>query len=239
MLFLVNGAFFKRLKDRTELSDNEYKRFLKRKSLLSTTDIKGQSALIIALENGHLKLASALIERGDNIRANKDWNAAFFTAVWEGYTDVVAQMIQKGADINTVAKGETTMLMFAAANGHTDIARLLIQNGSNINIANEYGNTALFFAGSHRDVVELMLQHGADINTVNKKCSTFLDLAEEKGYTDIVRLLVAHGAKKYQEVKKDALPSAGQIRTDGQTVRIMSGAALADESMRQIDEEKK
>ena len=46
------------------------------------------------------------------------------------------------------------------------------------------------------DIAELILKHGADPNIESKKGYTALTCAERRNYTDIVKLLLSHGAEE-------------------------------------------
>lgn len=208
MFLLTNGAFLKRLNDRTELSDAEYERFLKRKSLLKKTNWWGENALIIALYNGHLKLAKELIKHGADINmvvkkrkkflleSTLEGSTPLSLAVGRGYVDIAAQLIERGADINIVTSYGDTALSLAAANGHTDVVKLLIERGADIHICAEYGGTALIAAArnGYMDIVTLLIEQGADINIYTKYSGTALICAVNNGHTDIAKLLIERGA---------------------------------------------
>lgn len=60
---------------------------------------------------------------------------------------------------------------------------------------NDWGMTALMLA-DNIEVVKLLLAKGADVNAKNKSGRAALMYASEKGYTEIVKILKAAGAKE-------------------------------------------
>lgn len=92
-----------------------------------------------------------------------------------------------------------TMLMTASHEGYHQLVEILLENGASkgINMQDRCGWTALMFAaftGLSTEVVQLLLQHGADVNLPNKNGRTALFMASEKGYVDIVKVLLLNGA---------------------------------------------
>lgn len=77
----------------------------------------------------------------------------------------VKQLLDKGADVNTKTRYESTPLFFACDRGHLEIARLLIERGAKLNVHdNFYNATALSWAMNkkHDAIVELMIDKGVD-----------------------------------------------------------------------------
>ncbi|KAK4474487.1 hypothetical protein MN116_001637 [Schistosoma mekongi] len=94
--------------------------------------------------------------------------------------------------------GRTSSLILACLNGDDEAAKLLILSGEcDANETASDGETALTCAISSNSVriVELLLTHGADPNFRGKKveCTPLMEAASV-GYTDIVKLLLEHGA---------------------------------------------
>ena len=46
------------------------------------------------------------------------------------------------------------------------------------------------------EIVKLLIENGADVNAKNEDGETALHLANRKGYLDIVKYLIAKGAKE-------------------------------------------
>lgn len=131
----------------------------------------------------------ALLEKGAHVNKGKIGKTALMCAAQNGHTDIVRLLIEKGADVNTVAAGTGTALMDAAGNGHADIVRILLEKGANVNV--NVGGTALMFAAreGNADIVRALLKKGADLNAMDSVGYTALSLAEARGHADVVRVL--------------------------------------------------
>jgi len=100
----------------------------------------------------------------------------FIDVVQKGDLEMVAQYIEKGADVNTFIQpddyyGETDEqcqipLSCAANRGYYEIAKLLIEKGADVNALNGNGVPPLFTAlyGKKLKMVELLIENNADIN---------------------------------------------------------------------------
>ncbi|HET6248338.1 MAG TPA: ankyrin repeat domain-containing protein [Tepidisphaeraceae bacterium] len=90
------------------------------------------------------EVAEVLLAHGANVMDRADdifaaasvgkgkWNTPLHTQAGEGSLEVVALLIERGADVNALSKGSTP-LYWAAVYGRTDIVDLLIAKGARIN----------------------------------------------------------------------------------------------------------
>lgn len=107
-------------------------------------------------------------------------------------------------------------LVTAALCGDYDVVTSLVEAGADINARDELGRTALMVAvdETYSGIVKYLLEHGAEPNVLDNDGDSPLDVAKYSslfrvhGDTEIVDLLVAHGAKG-----KDG-PSAKEQRDD-------------------------
>jgi len=124
------------------------------------------NTLLHAAESGDEALLSSLLATRD--RPNPDTvdlegNSALMLAAQNGHLGVCEQLLKAGANVNMAkATGKTTALMRAAMNGHHDICKLLISAGANVDA--KAGNISA------------------------------LDIAQRRGYDDVVETLLAAGA---------------------------------------------
>lgn len=100
---------------------------------------------------------------GISVNSYAGINEDLFKAVKKGNIARVAELINKGADINAKDNDGKTALIYAADKGHTEIATLLIDKGANVNAKSNGGKTALMLARAigHEDIVQLLKAHGA------------------------------------------------------------------------------
>jgi uncharacterized protein len=103
-----------------------------------------------------------------------------------------------------------TPFVRAAQSGDTALMKLLLQHGADPNLATDFGDTALSAAAGigwvegvtyehssaeNFEAVKLLLNLGLNPNSTNQDGRTPLMGAALKGRSDVVRLLVDHGAK--------------------------------------------
>ena len=108
-----------------------------------------------------------------------------------GHADIVALLLEAGANPQEKNNDDWTPLHWAAENGHADIVVLLLEAGANPQEKNNLGYTPLHWAAwtGHTDVVALLLETGANPQEKNIYDKTPLHLAAENGHTDVVALL--------------------------------------------------
>lgn len=112
-------------------------------------------------------------------------------AARQGYTGIVDELLEHGADINQLSGDNSTALLIATLNGHFDLAKHFVEKGADVTLASDGGSTPLYAAvncqwgprsmypqpkaqhqqsTSYLDLMELFLNEGADVNArVNKK----------------------------------------------------------------------
>jgi ankyrin repeat protein len=113
-------------------------------------------------------------------------------------------------DVSWVDFTGQTPFLRAALSGDVAAMRLLLEHGADPNLPTQAGTTPLMAASgvnwvvaqtytespqSLLDAVQLCLDHGADVNAANSMGLTALLGAANRGANDIIRLLVANGAR--------------------------------------------
>ena len=91
--------------------------------------------------------------------------------------------------------------MKASLSGNVNIVRLIINLGVDVNARDNDGETALMDApwigssqASAAAITKLLLENGADVNAKDNKSWTALTYAVYFNFSDVIRLLVQHGA---------------------------------------------
>jgi len=118
------------------------------------------------------------------------------------YTNVVAMLLQHGADVNAQDEGGMSALHCAAYKGQIETARLLIQHGADLSLTNSYGFTPLREAVGKGppELVALLLDSGASVSVRDQRGWQPLHAALRSNALSadarlaIVRLLLDHGA---------------------------------------------
>ena len=122
-------------------------------------------------------------------------------AAERGDAATVRQLIGRGANVNAQDEKRDSAFLIAGARGRTEVLKVLLAANPDFTLTNRYGGTALIPAChyGHVDAVRLLLGTRIDVNHVNNLGWTALLEAVILGdggaaHTEIVRLLVAHGA---------------------------------------------
>jgi ankyrin repeat protein len=151
-----------------------------------------------------------LVEAGAEVNATASYGGtALMQAARNGYRDVVAYLLSRGADAKRRDVQGATALM---PNWDPEIARMLLRAGADVEAKDAQGSSVLLrvIRGSlgrgyntfHREsspldvpgTVRVLLEEGADPNVRNEEGRSALELAREKNQAAVVDLLVAAGA---------------------------------------------
>ncbi|KAI2654495.1 Kinase D-interacting substrate of 220 kDa B [Labeo rohita] len=169
---------------------------------VDTRSESGQTALMLASEQGSLEIVQELIRRGANVNLDDiDCWTALISAAKEGHTEVVKELLENNANVEHRDMGGWSALMWAAYKGRVEVARLLLEKGANPNITGQYSVYPVIWAAGrgHAEIVQLLLQHGAKVNCSDKYGTTPLIWAARKGHYDCVMHLLENGANVDQE----------------------------------------
>lgn len=161
-----------------------------------------------------------------------------------GDLSIVKYLVNNGANISALTGDYSTPLHIACNNGHLNIVKYLIAVGAEVEMPDINGWTPLFQSCNkgHEDVVEFLIKECKV--KVNIKCKksffTPLHVACFKGFLNIVKLLVSHGANINIKVKRDDkeltpllfalhkgwLEIALWLITNGAELRVQEGTPL-------------
>ena len=139
----------------------------------------GRTALIYAVNGGHVETVKLLIENGAdvNVRDCSDMNLLMYL-----YDNIHA---------NTPSPTDEEIIA---------IAELLIENGVDVNATDKYGQTVLKYAVNYKaknyEAISFLIENGADVNAIDESGQTVLDYAKKEEYDNyrLISLLVNNGA---------------------------------------------
>ncbi|MFP3032042.1 MAG: ankyrin repeat domain-containing protein, partial [Wolbachia sp.] len=166
--------------------------------------------LHFAVQEGNLDMVRFLLDEGADIESqDKDNKKPLHLAVEAGRLNVVKLLLDRGASVNiTDVDSQTPLglatkgdmieilkkaeldqgLLINARDGNLDKVKDLIAQGANLETKD---NTPLHNAcnNDRLEAVEYLIEKGASLKAKNKDGKIPLELAEQKGYTDIVEIL--------------------------------------------------
>jgi uncharacterized protein len=115
--------------------------------LLASPDIKidaanrtGETALMMAALRGRFDWTQRLVEHGAKVQKD-GWSPIHYAAAGPN-VQVVALLLDRGANIDALAPDKSTPLMMAARHGPEESVRLLVQRGANRKLLNERNQSA-------------------------------------------------------------------------------------------------
>lgn len=166
----------------------------------------------MAAEDGHASMVGILAEAGADLNA-REWGygkTALMLAAEEGHDEFIKHLLGNDADVGIADNSGQTALAWATDEGHEEIARLLMDHEEKHGVTlAPHDDKDLFWAvkGGHTDAVRALLEEDADINALDDEERTPLSHAAERGYGEIVSVLLERGAPV------DAAPTEGERRT--------------------------
>lgn len=157
-----------------------------------TTDPQGLPGLYLALRDGSLKAAQALIDWPKTkveVRTPAD-ESPLMMASLKGHLEIARQLIARDADVN---KPGWTPLHYAATNGHLAIMELLLEHHAFIDAESPNGTTPLMMAAHYGTpaAVKLLLEAGADATMKNQLGLSAIDFAHRAGRQDAAEMIAS------------------------------------------------
>lgn len=150
-----------------------------------------KTALMLAAENADLALLKNVLAKSSTEEVNRRTplgNTSLHYAIHAGNLEVVAALLDAGADINVL--GEITALQYAAIKNLVFL-KILIQRGGDIDFKNVYGETALMTAAArgNTEMVLWLLDNGANKNLRDVFGESAGDKAEKNKRYEVVKIL--------------------------------------------------
>ena len=165
----------------------------------------GETLLHWAVRYTEPTVVATLLDHGADINAaeyDHGWTPLHLAARSDQHKEVVALLLERGADKEAMDGFEGTPLHVAAGRGARAAAELLLNGGSNVNIKNQQGVTPLQQAigmaawfNETESVVSLLLDRGANIETTDMYgCTPLHSAATSAGKQEFVTLLLNRNA---------------------------------------------
>jgi uncharacterized protein len=156
----------------------------------NTRDEKGQTGLVLAMQERSLKAADVLLSHpAIQIDAlNQAGESALMMAALKGEITGARALLERGAKVNQAG---WSALHYAAAGTEAPLVGLLLQKGADVNAASPNGSTPLMMAAQYgnEDSVKLLLAAGADPKRRNQRDLTASDFARLAGRENLASAL--------------------------------------------------
>ncbi len=174
------------------------------KSALQTRDAQGRTPLHVATFARQTEAVRALVQAGADTAALESgrYDAVTIAAVADD-EQTLHVLLESGVSAKQVtSRYDGTALIAAAHLGHDGVVRQLIAAGAPLDHVNNLHWTALIEAVvlgdgglRHQATVRALLGAGANTQLADREGRTPLQLARTRGYTHMVQMLVAAGAR--------------------------------------------
>lgn len=189
---------------------------------VNAADVRQETArpdwmeLHVAAMNSDIARIASLLDRGGDIDDRHLYTrmTPLHTAIQSRLLETTRYLVERGADMNAralirevdpqtgearvVGSGNTPLHM-AAIMRSPDILQFLLEAGADPNLGDAEGNTALAVAAQQGDLgcvcSLLTATPRADPNIASEHGAVPLHAAAERGFDEITRLLLAHGAR--------------------------------------------
>ncbi|KAI1180646.1 hypothetical protein F4777DRAFT_528793 [Nemania sp. FL0916] len=159
----------------------------------------GETALHLASRNGHIEVVDLLLSRHAAVNLEgRNGLSPLHLAARYARTDIAASLLDAKANLSQRDNNRNTPFITASLYGQLEALKLLWERGSKdqLNEANIASNGPLHVAcyNNRLDTVKWLLSVGAAVDKPGMKKRSSLILACEKGYVEVIEMLLNHGA---------------------------------------------
>ena len=171
---------------------------------IDVQDARSRTPLHVAVFGGHQAAARALLRLGANPNALEAdrYDIVTIAAVQNDVEMLKIALAGGGNPGNITSRYDGTALIAAAHLGHAEVVRLLIAAKAPLDHVNNLSWTALMESivlgnggKNHLDTLKALVDAGANVNIPDRAGVTPLAHARSRGYAEMVKILLAAGAK--------------------------------------------
>jgi len=159
-----------------------FKRLVREGANLNLTNNKGESAIMVALNQRKMDMAHILLDSNVDLKVvDKNDENICFSIVRSHNLNLLKEITSKNKELlNSLNYTRRNLLHEACMVKDQDIALYLLRNGVLANSADNFGETPIFFAAREKDydMIKLLISYGALIDKRNGFYETILDITK-------------------------------------------------------------
>lgn len=214
-----------------ELGDvSQFKTWLAQGMSPDQRDATGWTPLMTAAWEGHVALATLLVESGADINTQNTHNeTALMFAVWKNRPEIVELLLNRGARLDEFGGKGWTPLMYAAFTGQRQLTERLLSAGAKIDAVMANGSTATMMAvrEGHAEIVGLLINKGARLDIRNEYGEDALAWSKKYQRDSIVQILEPAFAQQQEKTAKLKGEKAKQLEYGQELVVTPTQAFVA------------
>ncbi|MGQ0557749.1 MAG: ankyrin repeat domain-containing protein [Nitrospiraceae bacterium] len=161
--------------------------------LLSSCMTAPEEKLRLAAAEGNLLRVQTFLGQGISAQAADGRGVTpLFLAAKNGYQDIAALLLERGAAMSPMRQDGVTPIFIAAQEGQREVVALLLANGADVNTGAGIGEVTLLHVAAYRGdqaLITLLLQHGANKQARMTSGERPVDLAQAQGHAALIPLL--------------------------------------------------
>jgi len=158
------------------------------------------SPLDLAILFGKTETVTFLIAHGADIEGENGHDHRPLTyAAGRGHTEIVQLLLDAGAELEACNRQGQTALLAATISGREEIVELLLARGARVDVSDTTHDRPLLHHAcltGHLNIVARIVAAGAEPNGVDASGQSALHLAARYGHQQVAELLLAHGARR-------------------------------------------
>jgi ankyrin repeat protein len=152
--------------------------------------------LFAAAEKGDFETVKNLLTKYPDmkdVRRNGGWTLLHMSF---NSRELIAYLIENGADIEARSDSQWTPLHSQAYGGHTDGVELLLEHGADLEAKHAYDMTPLISSirWDRTEVVKLLVEKGANVDAANTLGRTPLIISAVAGYSEQAKIFLENNA---------------------------------------------
>ncbi|XP_070568396.1 transient receptor potential cation channel subfamily A member 1 homolog isoform X2 [Ptychodera flava] len=167
--------------------------------MVTDTDMEDNTALHLAVDNGHLEIVKLCLEKKSDINTSKkNFSTPLHSAAALGNIEIVTLLLEHNARIDALDENQATPLHRACAFNRWQVVEYLLDMKAKIERRDQDNFTPLLIAAcyGHSETIKCLLDHNADISKADKNDKTALYWTAEEDRLDALKVLLEHPSAK-------------------------------------------